>query len=111
MPLICINFLFQFRDLSQHIRDQVKIAFSKGEALNPVEQERCNRYYRSLKRLCTNQYGNRYKRPLNTTATGLTHDQCNLALTPEVQDLLKEESQGFLGRFINTFRRKAKNVN
>ncbi|KAK2587645.1 hypothetical protein KPH14_003768 [Odynerus spinipes] len=83
------------RDISQHIRDQVKIAFSKGDA-SQVDQEQCNRYYASLKRIASNHYGQRYKRTLTSTASGLTVEQCNLALSPEMQEFLKEEERNFL---------------
>lgn len=79
------NKLYSCRDLSQHIRDQIKVAFSKGNATQ-VNQDQCDRYYASLKRLSSNTYGDRYKRRFNSTASGLTHDQCNLALTPELQE-------------------------
>ncbi|XP_051154439.1 ubiquinol-cytochrome-c reductase complex assembly factor 2 [Leptopilina boulardi] len=83
------------RDLSQHIRDQIQIAFSKGD-VPQVNQDQCNRYYASLKRLSLNEYGNRYKRKFESTASGLTHDQCNIALTPELLSEFQEEDLSFL---------------
>ncbi|KYQ58887.1 putative S-adenosyl-L-methionine-dependent methyltransferase CG14683 [Trachymyrmex zeteki] len=74
-------------DLGQHIRDQLRIAFSKGEAANQPNPEQCNRYYTSLKRISSNYYGQLYKRSLLNTASGLSREQCNLALTPEVRNL------------------------
>lgn len=85
------------RDLSQHIRDQIKIAFAKGD-IPRANQDQCNRYYESLTRLSINKYGNRYKRKFDTTATGLTHDQCNLALTPEFLEALHEEETTYFQR-------------
>ncbi|KOX77270.1 putative methyltransferase-like protein 15 like protein [Melipona quadrifasciata] len=62
------------RDLAQHIRDQLKLAFAKGEA-SEVNREQCDRYYMILKKISTNHYGQMYNRTFSSTATGLTKDQ------------------------------------
>lgn len=84
------------RDLGQHIRDQLKIAFAKGDVASQPNPEQCNRYYSSLKRISSNHYGQLYKRSLLSTASGLNREQCNLALTPEMLDYLKEEDKGII---------------
>lgn len=103
-----VYYIFLCRDLSQHIRDQIKIAFSKGEAQNRVDQEQCNRYLNSLKRLSANQYANLYPRNSTSTASGLTHDQCNLALTPELQEHFEEEDQSYLRKLMKKVKRANK---
>ncbi|KAF7398889.1 hypothetical protein HZH66_006786 [Vespula vulgaris] len=90
------------RDLSQHIRDQVKLTFSKGDITTPVDQEQCDRYYASLKRITSNHYGQIYKRNLTSTASGLTAEQCNIALSPEMKEYLEEENKFFLKKLISS---------
>ncbi|GAB1868330.1 Mitochondrial nucleoid factor 1 [Camponotus japonicus] len=100
-------------DLGQHIRDQLKITFAKGDASQP-NPEQCNRYYASLKRISSNHYGQLYRRSLLSTASGLNREQCNLALTPEMLDYLKEEEKGLLYRIfgkVRNFVNNARNKN
>lgn len=91
--------------MGQHIRDQVKIAFAKGDAAQP-DLEQCNRYYSSLKRISSNHYGQIYKRSLLSTASGLNREQCNLALTPEMLDYLEKEDKNIFKRLYD----KIKNI-
>ncbi|CAL7948581.1 unnamed protein product [Xylocopa violacea] len=93
------------RDLAQHIRDQLKLAFAKGEA-SEVNREQCDRYYMSLKRICSNHYGQLYTRTLSNSATGLTREQCNLMLSPEALQTINEEGAGFFSRIISKLSKK-----
>lgn len=95
-----------FRDLGQHIRDQVKIAFTRGDATNQLNPEQCNRYYSSLNRIALNYHGQLYKRTLLSSASGLNKEHCNFALTPEMLEYLKEEDSGV----INKFYKRVKNL-
>lgn len=97
-----------FRDLGQHIRDQVKIAFAKGEAASQPDLEQCDRYYSSLKRISSNHYGQIYKRSLLSTASGLNREQCNLALTPEMIDYLHKEDKNIFKRFYDKIKNSIK---
>lgn len=97
------------RVLAQHIRDQLKLAFAKGEA-SEVNRMQCDRYYMSLKRISSNHYGQMYSRTLSSTATGLTKDQCNLLLTPEAQDYYSGGRKAyFKNKFSRLFRNFVKN--
>ncbi|XP_075982518.1 putative receptor-type tyrosine-protein phosphatase mosPTP-1 [Anticarsia gemmatalis] len=82
------------RDLGKFIRDKVKVAFDSKEKQN-LDSELCNRQYNSLNKLADNHYKNKYKRKHSSTATGLTTEECNLILSNEVLDYLKEENKGF----------------
>ncbi|XP_066589054.1 ubiquinol-cytochrome c reductase complex assembly factor 2 [Prorops nasuta] len=84
------------KDLGQHIRDQVKIAFSKGEISGPNNQDQCNRYFMSLKRLSSNIYGDTYVRLYTSTASGLSKEQCNLVLSPEMLEYFAQEDLGLI---------------
>lgn len=94
-----------FSDLGQHIRDQLKIAFAKGDAGNQPDLERCNRYYASLKRISSNYYGQIYKRTLLSTASGLDKEQCNMVLTPEMLKYFNEEDKGIITRYYNKLKK------
>ncbi|XP_012269661.2 ubiquinol-cytochrome-c reductase complex assembly factor 2 [Athalia rosae] len=94
------------KDLGQHIRDQVKLAFAKGD-LNQVDEERCERYYNSLRRIATNTHNTSYKRSLTSTASGLSQEHCNLALSPEFLEYWKEEDRNLISKL---FRKQRKNV-
>ncbi|XP_076666649.1 ubiquinol-cytochrome c reductase complex assembly factor 2-like [Andrena cerasifolii] len=89
------------RDLGQHIRDQLKIAFSKGDSSSQVNNEVCDRYYMSLKRISSNHYGQIYARNLSSSASGLTREQCNLALSPELLEYFEEIEKGFISRMYS----------
>ncbi|XP_043258127.1 ubiquinol-cytochrome-c reductase complex assembly factor 2 [Colletes gigas] len=85
------------RDLSQHIRDQVKLAFTKGET-SQLDKEVCDRYYMSLKRITSNYYGQMYTRTHTSSASGLSKEQCNLALSPEMLEYFNDLDKGILVR-------------
>jgi len=100
---------YLFRDLGQHIRDQIKIAFSKGDASNPPDLERCNRYYSSLTKISSNYYGQLYRRSLLSTASGLSKEYCNVALSPEMIDYLMEEDKGIFHKYYGKLKKIIKN--
>ncbi|KOB74309.1 putative s-adenosyl-methyl transferase mraw [Operophtera brumata] len=81
------------RDLGRFIRDKVKTAFESSERQN-LDSELCTRHYNSLNKLADNHYKNKYKRTQNSTATGLSTEECNLILSNEVLQYLKEENKG-----------------
>ncbi|KOB72610.1 putative s-adenosyl-methyl transferase mraw [Operophtera brumata] len=71
------------RDLGRFIRDKVKTAFESSERQN-LDSELCTRHYNSLNKLADNHYKNKYKRTQNSTATGLSTEECNLILSNEL---------------------------
>lgn len=88
------------RDLGKFIRDKVKVAFETSEKEN-LDTEFCNKQYNSLNKLADNHYKNKYKRASNSTATGLSTEECNLILSDEVLHYLKEENKGFFRKIFN----------
>ncbi|XP_076166531.1 ubiquinol-cytochrome c reductase complex assembly factor 2-like [Ptiloglossa arizonensis] len=86
------------RDLGEHIRDRVKLAFIKCEVYSQVDQEQCDRYYLSLKRIVSNQYGQTYAHSRNSSATGLNREQCNLLLTPDMLEHFELINKGIFSR-------------
>lgn len=87
------------RDLGKFIRDKVKLAFESSEKQN-LDSELCNRQYNSLNKLADNHYKNKYKRKHSSTATGLSTEECNVILSNEVLEYLKEENKGFFSKIF-----------
>ncbi|KAK0087031.1 hypothetical protein PV325_001875 [Microctonus aethiopoides] len=81
------------RDLGQYIRDQVKIAFSKGDVATAFDKTKCDRNYNILKLIASNHYGKLYPRTQNSTATGLTSEQCHIALSEGFGKFMQEENK------------------
>lgn len=88
------------RDLGKFIRNQVKKAFESTEPQN-LDSELCNRQYNSLNKLADNYYRNKYKRTKTSTSTGLSTEECNVILSSEVLEYLKEENKGFFRKVFN----------
>lgn len=92
-------YLYFYRDFGQYLRDQIKIAFLKGENTKLEDKEKCKRHYESLDRLASNYYGKKYPHNFKKTAIGLSPEVCRAALTTEFQQFLQEEDLGFFARF------------
>ncbi|CAH0728169.1 unnamed protein product, partial [Brenthis ino] len=88
------------RDLGKFIRDKVKAAFETSNKQN-LDSEHCNRQYNTLNKIADNYYRDKYKRTRHSTATGLSTEECNVILSSEVLDYLKEENKGFFGKIFN----------
>lgn len=88
------------RDLGKFIRDKVKLAFESDNKQN-LDSDLCKRQYNTLNKLADNYYKNKYKRKFNSTATGLSNEECNLVLSDVVLEYLKEENKGFFSKVLN----------
>lgn len=86
------------RDFGRALRDRVKLAFETDVA--SFDTETCNRQYKALNKLADNTYKNKYKRTVESSATGLSAEECNLILSTEVLDYLEEENKGFLKKIF-----------
>jgi hypothetical protein len=94
-------FAIHFRDLGLHIREQVKITFKAGEVFSGDETE-CSRIHASLKRLADNQYGRLYPRKSNSSASGLSADECHSLVTTEFLEELKKSDKGLFSKLFHT---------
>lgn len=95
-----INVVLFYRDLGKFIREKVKVAFESTNKQD-LDSEFCNQQYNSLNKLADNYYKNKYKRKHSSTATGLSVEECNLILSNEVLDYLKEENKGFFSKIFS----------
>lgn len=91
---------FFFRDLGQYIRDQLKKNFSSGDITSSASEKECDRVYKSLKRLSENHHLNLYKRHSQTSATGLTAEQCNAILSDEHLAYLNQKETNIFKRLL-----------
>lgn len=60
-----------------------------------------DRQYISLSKLVNNDHKNKYSRILASSATGLTAEQCNLALSNEFLEELANEDNSYFRYFKN----------
>ncbi|KAL4710238.1 hypothetical protein ACJJTC_005411 [Scirpophaga incertulas] len=86
------------RDLGKLIRFKVKVAFESD--IQNIDSDSCNQQYTSLKKIADNHYMKKYKRTKNSTATGLTVEECNLVLSDDVLQYLEEENKGFFAKLF-----------
>ncbi|KAJ3648956.1 hypothetical protein Zmor_020721 [Zophobas morio] len=92
------------RDLGEFLRNKINLAY-KQDKFN-ANQKYWDSQYLSLQRLVNNDHKNRYPRVLNSSATGLTAEQCNVALSNEFLQQLQEEDKPF---YKKLFTSKTKN--
>lgn len=57
--------------------------------------------HESLNRIADNQYKKAYDRLVNSSATGLTAEQCRGVLSDDFLSYLKEENTSFLSKVLN----------
>lgn len=67
------------------------------------------KYYESLDKLASNYYYNKYPATFKKTSTGLTSDQCNAALSPEVQEYFQTKKQGLFSRIAQKVKKTTPN--
>jgi len=84
-----------YRDLGQHIRKEVAAAFTTGDSYRGDVTE-CLRKYESLKRLADNYYGNKYRRSINKSASGLSLNHCTVVLANESLQIINKQDVGFV---------------
>lgn len=77
----------------------MKAGFTSGGVTNASEEE-CDQIYNSLKRLCDNHYGELYKRHSDSSATGLTGEQCQAVLSDESLKYFNEQDKNIIKRLF-----------
>ncbi|XP_058982506.1 ubiquinol-cytochrome-c reductase complex assembly factor 2 isoform X2 [Musca domestica] len=80
------------RDLGEQIRKQVT-NLSNPAALTAEVTAQITKQIDSIERLANNTYGRKYKRVYDSTATGLSAQQCNQVLSSEFLQYLNEDSK------------------
>lgn len=65
------------------------------------DQKHWDSKYIALQSLLNNKYKNKYPRILTSSATGLTAEQCKIALSNEFLQELQEEDQPFYKKIFS----------
>lgn len=80
------------RDIAEQIRKQITI-LTNPTSLTAEETAKITKQIDSLERLANNTYGRKYQRIYDSTATGLSAQQCNQVLSSEFMQYLNEDSK------------------
>lgn len=80
------------RDIAEQIRKQITI-LTNPTSLTAEETAKISKQIDSLERLANNTYGRKYQRIYDSTATGLSAQQCNQVLSSEFMQYLNEDSK------------------
>lgn len=78
------------RDLGQYLRDQLKAVLG-GTNIIAVNDDRLVRQHQSLENIVNDVALKAYPRALNSTATGLSGEQCREVLSSEFLEYLNKE--------------------
>ncbi|KAJ8962698.1 hypothetical protein NQ318_001095 [Aromia moschata] len=82
------------RDLGEFLRFYINKAYKENRFESNFKY--WDKQYLSLQKLVNNYHKNKYKRSLSSSATGLTAQQCNIALSNQfLEELGKEEKSVF----------------
>lgn len=80
------------RDLGEHLREQAKILFTVNKSLT-LEDPKLEKQVASLEKVTSSVHQKNHPRSLNSTATGLTAEQCNQVLSSEFLEYLNDDSK------------------
>ncbi|XP_055619606.1 ubiquinol-cytochrome-c reductase complex assembly factor 2 [Toxorhynchites rutilus septentrionalis] len=77
------------RDLGQYLRDQLKAVLG-GSNIIAVNDDRLAQQHRSLENIVNDVHLKAYPRSLNSTATGLTGEQCREVVSSKFLECLNK---------------------
>jgi hypothetical protein len=83
------------------LRARVKEVFPLGET-SQVNEEACEKTQKVLQRLVDNHHSKLNPRTFESSATGLTEEQCRGLLSTEFLEAAVEEDRGILSKLFNS---------
>lgn len=86
------------RDLGQYLREKVNKAYKTNQFEADIKY--WDQQYLSLEKLVKNEYSKKFPRLLNSSATGLTREQCQIALSNEFLEENSKENQSIFKRLF-----------
>lgn len=95
--------IFFYRDLGEHLRAQLKTVLGQPNIVK-VNEKKLDRQLVALEKLANNDTYKKFPRKFNSTATGLTGEQCRQILSQEFLDYLNQEEEP--GVFTKIFKKK-----
>lgn len=93
-----------FRDLAEHLKSYIDKAYKDNKF--EADTKFWDTQYVSMKVLLNNDHKNKYKRSLISSATGLTAEQCNTALSNEILQELAEEEVSLVKKYFPFFKKQ-----
>lgn len=94
-----------YRDLGEYLRKQLKATLRAGNiptnGVSSMDQQ-----FQALERLSNNVYFNKYPRLRDSTATGLTSEQCKILISDSSLKYFADEEKS--GLFSSLFGKKKK---
>lgn len=94
-----------YRDLGEHIRKQVGLAFSSGDSFRG-DASLCLKKYESLKRLADDHYNKKYKCSIQNSASGLSAQHCTTVLSRESLELLQDKNENIVQSILHKVKDK-----
>ncbi|XP_047740759.1 ubiquinol-cytochrome-c reductase complex assembly factor 2-like [Hyalella azteca] len=88
------------RDLGEYIQHRISKTFVQGVATS-VDEEKCSAIVSSLTRLAKDTHKNKFPRTRESSALGLTKEECSGLLSNEFLALLHDREKPFFNRFSN----------
>jgi hypothetical protein len=76
------------RDLSELVRKKFSQAFQKGESSENVDLNYWSKVYNDLKPVINNEFSAKYPQTGSTAASGLSREQCRVALSNSSMEYL-----------------------
>lgn len=81
------------RDLGEKLRERLQTLADPSAIKTQQESENLNKEIDALERLANNTYAKKYPRAFNSTATGLTAEQCSQVLSSEFLQYLNKDNK------------------
>lgn len=90
--------------MGEYLKSYVDKAYKENKFEGDIKH--WDRQFVSLNILLKNEHKNNYKRKLTSSATGLTAEQCNIVLSNECLEELKEEDTPFYKKIFSFGKKK-----
>lgn len=94
---------FYYRDLGEHLRGQLKSILGQPNIVR-VNETKLDKQLVALEQIANDVHNKKYTRKYNSTASGLTPDQCKRILSSEFLDEVEREDEP--GLFKKLFKKK-----
>lgn len=88
---------FHSRDLGEFLRKQLKASLRAGNISSNGDNQ-----FQALERICNNIHFNNYPRLRQSTATGLTSEQCKILISDQSLKYFAEQQKGLFSKFFKS---------
>ena len=88
---LTIDLFLLCRDLGEYIRKQVSDNFPQGEVTKVADVDKWNKFVFHLENISNNKSLNKYPRSFNSSATGLSVEECNKIISTDFLEYIKTQ--------------------